>query len=65
MSYPGFSKSGNLQRAEWRSKIRHVLADHLSKSNAPFCDKTDEDQHGRNLTEDLNRASKRPFNAGN
>ena len=33
-THPGFSKSGNLQRAEWRSKTRHVLADHLSKSNA-------------------------------
>jgi hypothetical protein len=27
------SKSGNLQRAEWRNKTRDVLADHISKSN--------------------------------
>ena len=32
-THPDFSKSGNLQRAEWRSKTRHILADHLSKSN--------------------------------
>jgi hypothetical protein len=29
----GSFKSGNLQRAKWRSKTRDVLANHLSKSN--------------------------------
>lgn len=27
------SKSGNLQRVEWRNKTRDALADHISKSN--------------------------------
>jgi hypothetical protein len=49
----GSFKSGNLQRAEWRSKTRHVLANHLSKSSNGPLDKIDNCEFYRNSARDV------------